>query len=229
MQLEPLTPAQNQLLVKKYWYKEPLSAQEETILVENDVEEKSKANLRTVFSESIDVYLGTSMRGEEQYQSAIKVYEHLTGQGLKVFPPFFMTSKSRLAQSELEAVMLDRCRMMVGVYNTIDTFGLDSEVVNTLLNEKPTFLYLVPQKEPEAIATQERRHKIFRDVHPRTLVGSTGVLHGAHVTSDYATLDKCMKFNERDYGTAYLKEKDGYKVLDCESCSSTIIALRTIQ
>jgi hypothetical protein len=236
MKLHKLTPEENQALVHIYWYKQ--ATERQRILAAGALE-RSEENISTVLGQgNFDLYLATSMRTEEQYLAAIKMHEWLSSMGKTVFAPVFMTSTSRLGQSDLEAFALENSRGIVGVCGLTDTYGRDSEVADMLTQAKPSFLYLEPQKDLASQKTQDERYNVFKNVHPRTLIAPRrhSMMHGSHVTKDLVVLRGCIEEEERiskklqtpaEY-REHIMSIDGRTAYVCGSCESITRAQRKL-
>lgn len=140
--------------------------------------------------ESIDVYVATSMRNDEEYNEMSKFVEQtftnseITPLNLRYFDPTLCYCDSRIDKGIIECLLVRSSKVTIYCAQEGDTFGKDSELAATLAQGKPVIVYvptphLTDDKfvsiEDELLRTAmfyeasekaDKRAKVFKDFHP---------------------------------------------------------------
>lgn len=164
----------------------------ETIRKVEKLKEIGKINqehyLRNI--ESIDVYVATSMRNDDEY---IDMYNFVNATfndkkiktlNLRYFDPTLCYCDSRIDKGVIECLLVRSSKVTIYCAQEGDTFGKDSELAATMAQGKPVIVYVPTAKETDAdiisekdtekrkqllaekCARLESRAKTFKDFHP---------------------------------------------------------------
>lgn len=140
--------------------------------------------------ESIDVYVATSMRNDEEY---IDMYnfvnktfedEKIKTLNLRYFDPTLCYCDSRIDKGIIECLLVRSSKVTIYCAQEGDTFGKDSELAATMAQGKPVIVYVPIPKETDPdiliesdinkkqellnrkIQRLDSRAKTFKDFHP---------------------------------------------------------------
>lgn len=140
--------------------------------------------------ESIDVYVATSMRNDEEYLDMYNFVnatfedEKIKTLNLRYFDPTLCYCDSRIDKGIIECLLVRASKVTIYCAQEGDTFGKDSELAATMAQGKPVIVYVPIPKEsdPDIIeeSDQEKRReklsakrakldaraKTFKDFHP---------------------------------------------------------------
>lgn len=190
-------------------YKEQISQTIQKVEVLKEVGKRNQEHfLRNI--ESIDVYVATSMRNDEEYKDMYDFVtstfknDYLKELNLRYFDPTLCYCDSRIDKGIIECLLVRSTKVTIYCAQEGDTFGKDSELAATLAQGKPVIVYVPSAKETDAdiakIADKEERLKklsekskklnsrasTFKDYHPLGLqVGLyDGVARGVIVVRD---------------------------------------------
>lgn len=190
---------------------------QETISKVEQLKEIGKQNqehyLRNI--ESIDVYVATSMRNDEEYMDMYKFVsetfedENVKTLNLRYFDPTLCYCDSRIDKGIIECLLVRSTKVTIYCAQEGDTFGKDSELAATMSQGKPVIVYVpiakITDHDIMSIAEEKRekalhdknmkldaRAKTFKDFHPLGLqVGLyDGVARGVIVVR---TPQQCAK------------------------------------
>lgn len=190
---------------------------EETITKVEKLKEIGKRNqehyLRNI--ESIDVYVATSMRNDEEYLDMYNFVqstfsdENIKTLNLRHFDPTLCYCDSRIDKGIIECLLVRSTKVTIYCAQEGDTFGKDSELAATMSQGKPVIVYVPTAKKSdfdidildsneqmvklkEKEKKLEARAKTFKDFHPLGLqVGLyDGVARGVIVVR---TPEECAK------------------------------------
>ena len=184
----------------------------QTIQTVEELKEIGKRNqehyLRNI--ESIDVYVATSMRNDEEYSEMYNFVtetfrnDYLKELNLKYFDPTLCYCDSRIDKGIIECLLVRSTKVTIYCAQEGDTFGKDSELAATLAQGKPVIVYVPTAKDTDADIVKitdlsersrrlaektqklDRRASTFKDYHPLGLqVGLyDGVARGVIVVRD---------------------------------------------
>lgn len=190
----------------------------ETISKVDALKEIGKRNqehfLRNI--ESIDVYVATSMRNDEEYRDmynfVTKTFrnDYLKELNLRYFDPTLCYCDSRIDKGIIECLLVRSTKVTIYCAQEGDTFGKDSELAATLAQGKPVIVYVprASESDPDIVRIQDAeerakrlvekekkldsRASTFKDYHPLGLqVGLyDGVARGVIVVRDP---DQCAR------------------------------------
>lgn len=190
---------------------------DETITKVERLKEIGKRNqehyLRNI--ESIDVYVATSMRNDEEYHDMYEFVSRtfndtqLKELNLRYFDPTLCYCDSRIDKGIIECLLVRSTKATIYCAQDGDTFGKDSELAATLAQGKPVIVYvpmakesdhsilkLDPDKRKAGLADRksklDARANTFKEYHPLGLqVGLyDGVARGVIVVR---TPEECAK------------------------------------
>lgn len=140
--------------------------------------------------ESIDVYVATSMRNDEEY---LDMYEfvnktfsdpNIQTLNLRYFDPTLCYCDSRIDKGVIECLLVRSTKVTIYCAQEGDTFGKDSELAATMSQGKPVIVYVPTARESDPdikVVTdpEEKKHKLnaksekldarartFKDFHP---------------------------------------------------------------
>lgn len=140
--------------------------------------------------ESIDVYVATSMRNDEEYLDMYHFVTHTFNDeniktlNLRYFDPTLCYCDSRIDKGVIECLLVRSSKVTIYCAQEGDTFGKDSELAATMAQGKPVIVYVPVPKESDpdisAIEDSELRRlkliekknkldtraKTFKDFHP---------------------------------------------------------------
>lgn len=191
---------------------------EDTIKKVEGLKEIGKRNqehyLRNI--ESVDVYVATSMRNDDDYLDMYNFVKTtfedqiLIPLNLRYFDPTLCYCDSRIDKGIIECLLVRSSKVTIYCAQEGDTFGKDSELAATLAQGKPVIVYVPIAKETDNNIVKiednnerikafekkkrelESRAKTFKDFHPLGLqVGLyDGVARGVIVVR---TAEECAK------------------------------------
>jgi len=165
---------------------------EATILKIEKLKEIGRRNqehyLRNI--ESIDVYVATSMRNDEEYLDMYNFVnstfndENISTLNLRYFDPTLCFCESRIDKGIIECLLVRSSKVTIYCAQEGDTFGKDSELAATMAQGKPVIVYVpIPKLTDPDIASEmnleirqtkldikikkmDSRAKIFTEFHP---------------------------------------------------------------
>lgn len=191
---------------------------EKTIEKVDGLKEIGKRNqehyLRNI--ESIDVYVATSMRNDDEYLDMYNFVqktfddENVKSLNIRYFDPTLCFCDSRIDKGIIECLLVRSTKVTIYCAQEGDTFGKDSELAATMSQGKPVIVYVPLAKETDHDIINikdsddrkrklnkkqkdlDARAKTFKDFHPLGLqVGLyDGVARGVIVVR---TPDECAK------------------------------------
>ncbi len=140
--------------------------------------------------ESIDVYVATSMRNDEEYLDMYNFVNKTFGSediktlNLRYFDPTLCYCDSRIDKGIIECLLVRSSKVTIYCAQEGDTFGKDSELAATMAQGKPVIVYVPTPKETDTDIQKESdpekrrvllskkieklnsRAKTFKDFHP---------------------------------------------------------------
>lgn len=181
--------------------------------------------------ESIDVYVATSMRNDDEYIEMYKFVntvfndKEIKKLNLRYFDPTLCYCKSRIDKGIIECLLVRSSKVTIYCAQEGDTFGKDSELAATMAQGKPVIVY-VPQvsmnSNKELYDKFEKRAKTFKEYHPLSLqVGLyDGVARGLIVVRAPEECSKMLyKILTNSLETKICYEEDGIVLRDMETNS----------
>lgn len=156
--------------------------------------------------ESIDVYVATSMRDDQQYIEMAEFVRQVFSDpevaplNLRFFDPTLCYCDSRLDKGIIECLLVRTAKVTIYCAQEEDTFGKDSELSATLCQGKPAIVYvpigkqdrMIPKlvdgeiKQVSEAEVFNKRANTFKEFHPLGLqIGlDDGVARGVIVVRD---------------------------------------------
>lgn len=168
-----------------------------------------------------DVYFACSLRSKDDFEYAEKVCREIERKipGIKIVMPANFAMRSSRQKGDLERLFVQRAKCILLLDSGKDTWGRDVEAAEmTILYGKPA-LILVSDKSDGIHAS---RYRIFREIHPKNVIGHWHYARGMHVHKNIRGLIKCLhRILAREVETTE-KNEDGGVNHYCRSCGSLI-------
>lgn len=176
-------------------------------------------------SADLDVYVATSMRSRGQFRDMAKTCDAIFGDpsvvpyNLRYFDPTLSAARGHEEKGLIECLMVKCAKVLVYMAGAGDSYGKDVEAAMALSQGKPVIFF----------CDEERRLKIFQDIHPlsRLVDFKSGVATGLMATS---AIEEVILLLHRIFGNEMRYElehkRKGYFRL-VESLTRSVVRVQT--
>jgi len=176
-------------------------------------------------SGDLDVYVATSMRKREEFREMARICEAIftdpliSHYNLRFFDPTLSAARGHEDKGLIECLMVRSAKVLIYIAGGGDTYGKDVEAAMALSQGKPVIFY----------CDEERRLKIFQDLHPlsRLVDFRSGVAVGLMATSsvsDVILLLHRILSNEMRYRLEH-KRKGYFRLV--EALTNSVVRVQT--
>lgn len=170
-----------------------------------------------------DIYFATSLRSKEDFEKSEMICQALEklDSNLKIIMPlsFFVPKGSTLRKGDLERLFLQRSKMTFLYDSGKDTWGRDTEAAEMLLVYRKPVVILVSDKSD---GTHASRYRIFKEIHPKNVIGSFNDARGMHVVKSLEDATRCVRNILNNSVKARREVKDGGLNEYCLNCGSLL-------
>ena len=171
--------------------------------------------------EEFDIYFACSLRSRDDFEYAEKICREIEKKipGIKIIMPANFAMRSNRQKGDLERLFIQRSRCILLLDSGKDTWGRDVEAAEMMILWRKPALILVSDKSDGAHAS---RYRIFREIHPKNVIGHPYYALGMHVHKDFRGLIKCLRRILARKIETVEKIEDGGTNHYCCSCGSLI-------
>ena len=185
---------------------------------------KNKEISKLYFAQKeFDIYFATSLRSRKDFEKAEEICQALEelNNSLRIIMPssFFVPEGSPLRKGDAERCFLQRSKMAFLYDSGKDTWGRDAEAAEMLLIHKRPVVILVSDKSDGIHAS---RYRVFKEIHPKNMVGSFSDAYGMHVVKSLKDANRCIKHILNNSVKTRKETKDGGLNEYCRTCGSLL-------
>lgn len=168
-----------------------------------------------------DVYFACSLRSKEDFEYAEEVCREIEAKipGIQIIMPANFAMRSNRQKGDLERLFIQKSKCILLLDSGKDTWGRDVEAAEMMILHHKPALILVSDKSDGVYAS---RYRIFKEIHPKNVIGSPYRAVGMHVHKNISGLIRCLHRILKCQVETVQKIEDGGINHYCLSCGSLI-------
>lgn len=190
-------------------------------LVKPALRKNEKLISRYLRQKEFDVYFACSLRSQDDFEYAERICREIERKipEIQIVMPANFAMRSSRQKGDIERLLIKRSKCILLLDSGKDTWGRDVEAAEMMILHRKPALILVSD---ESDGVHASRYRIFREIHPKNVIGSPHYAFGMHVHKNIRGLVKCLRRILLRKIETVAKEEDGGTNYYCCSCGSLI-------